>query len=108
MATFSIGEVEELSGVKAHILRYWESVIPGFAPRKDIGGRRVYTDRDLDLVLRLKHLIYEKKFTIEGARSQLLAEMTSYDTHAAVLDEIRRLRSELTQLYVTVRKYRRG
>ncbi|MBQ7158835.1 MAG: MerR family transcriptional regulator [Treponema sp.] len=106
MATFTIGEVEELSGVKAHILRYWESVIPGFAPRKDIGGRRAYTDRDLDLVLRLKYLIYEKKFTIEGARSQLLSEMTNYDTNADTLDEIRRLRSELTGLYLTVRKYR--
>ena len=108
MATFSIGEVEELSGVKAHILRYWETVIPGFAPRKDIGGRRAYTDRDLDLILRLKHLIYEKKFTIEGARSQLLSEMTSYDTNADTLDAIRRLRSELTGLYLLVKKGRGG
>jgi len=106
VTTFTIGEVEELTGVKAHILRYWESVIPGFAPRKDIGGRRAYSDRDLDVILRLKYLINEKKFTIEGARSQLLAEMTSYDTNADTLDEIRRLRSELTGLYLTVRKYR--
>ena len=56
--TYSIGEIEELSGVKSHILRYWEEVIPSFAPRKDLGGRRVYTQRDLDLVLRLKYLIY--------------------------------------------------
>ncbi|MBQ6781329.1 MAG: MerR family transcriptional regulator [Treponema sp.] len=108
MATFTIGEVEELTGIKAHILRYWESVIPGFAPRKDIGGRRAYSDRDLDLVLRLKYLIYEKKFTIEGARSQLLSEVTTYDTNATTLDEIRRLRSELTGLYLLVRKYRSG
>ncbi|MBQ3965242.1 MAG: MerR family transcriptional regulator [Treponema sp.] len=106
MASFSIGEVEELTGIKAHILRYWESVIPGFAPRKDIGGRRAYSDRDLDLILRLKFLIYEKKFTIEGARSQLLAEMTSYQNNADTLDEIRRLRSELTGAYLLIRKYR--
>ena len=72
--TYSIGEIEELSGVKSHILRYWEEVIPGFAPRKDLGGRRVYTQRDLDLVLRLKYLIYERKFTIEGARDEILHE----------------------------------
>ena len=60
MATFSIGDVEKITGIKAHILRYWESVIPGFAPRKDIGGRRAYTDRDLDLILRLKYLICQK------------------------------------------------
>ncbi len=107
MATFSIGEIEELTGIKAHVLRYWESVIPGIAPRKDIGGRRAYSDRDLDLILRLKYLIYEKKFTIEGARSQLITEMTRYDTHADTLDEIRRLRSELTGVYLLVRKYRR-
>ena len=69
---FSIGEVEELSGVKAHILRYWEEVIPGFAPQKDIGGRRTYTQRELEIIMRLKFLIYEKKYTIEGARNQLI------------------------------------
>ncbi len=108
MATFSIGDVEKITGIKAHILRYWESVIPGFAPHKDIGGRRAYTDRDLDLILRLKYLICQKKFTIEGARSQLIAEMSHYDAHAATLTEIRRLRSELTGLYLLVRKHRAG
>ena len=106
MATFSIGDVERLTGIKAHILRYWETVIPGFAPRKDIGGRRAYTDRDLDLILRLRHLIYQQKYTIEGARSRLLTEMTQYHTNAAILDEIRRLRSDLTALYLLVRKHR--
>ena len=63
---YSIGQVEEITGVKAHVLRYWEEIIPGFAPQKDIGGRRIYSQRELELVMRLKFLIYEKKFTIEG------------------------------------------
>ena len=63
---FSIGEVEELSGVKAHILRYWEEVIPGFAPQKDIGGRRTYTQRELEIIMRLKFLIYEKNTRLKA------------------------------------------
>lgn len=107
MAPYSIGEAEEITGVKAHILRYWEEVIPGIAPRKDIGGRRVYSERDIDLILRLKYLIYEKKFTIEGARSQIISEADKYDANAEALGAIRDLRSELTDLYLTVRKYRK-
>lgn len=106
MTTYSIGEAEELTGVKSHILRYWEEAIPGFAPRKDIGGRRVYTERDIDLIVRLKYLIYEKKFTIEGARAQLLSEIANYDRNAETMDAVRELRAELTELYLTIRRYR--
>jgi len=104
--TYSIGEAEEITGVKAHVLRYWEEVIPGFAPKKDIGGRRVYNDRDIDQILRLKFLINEKKYTIEGARDELLNDTAHYDDNASSMDAIRELRRELTQLYLTVRKYR--
>ena len=74
MASFTIGEVEELTGIKSHILRYWEEVIPSLAPKKDIGGRRSYSSRDLQIIFRLKYLIQEKKFTIEGARNQLIED----------------------------------
>lgn len=104
--TYSIGEAEELTGIKSHILRYWEEVIPGFAPRKDLGGRRIYSERDIDLILRLKYLINERKFTIEGARDEILREMANYDSKAELLDSIRQMRSELSNLYMTVRKYR--
>ncbi len=106
--TYSIGEVEELTGIKAHILRYWEEVIPAFAPKKDMGGRRVYTERDVDMILRLKFLINERKFTIEGARDELLNDTMNYDAHADILDNIRQLRRELSDLYLTVRKYRKN
>lgn len=111
MATYSIGEVEELTGVKAHILRYWEEVMPGFAPRKDIGGRRVYSDRDVQTVMRLKYLIQEKRFTIEGARSELIAEADLYASveqeTAVALETITEIRTSLTDLYMLVRRYRR-
>lgn len=105
--TYSIGEVEELTGIKAHILRYWEEVIPGFAPRKDLGGRRIYSERDIDLILRLKYLINERKFSIEGARDEIVREISNYDANAQALDAIRGIRAELSQLYMIVRKYRK-
>ena len=105
--TYSIGEAEELTGIKSHILRYWEEVIPGFAPKKDLGGRRIYTERDIDLILRLKYLINERKFTIERARDEILRETMNYDSKAEVLDSIRQIRSELSQMYMIIRKYRK-
>ena len=105
--TYSIGAAEELTGIKSHIVRYWEEVIPGFAPKKDLGGRRIYTERDIDLILRLKYLINERKFTIEGARDEILRETMNYDSKAEVLDSIRQIRSELSQMYMIIRKYRK-
>ena len=102
--TYTIGEIEELSGIKANVLRYWETVIPGFAPRKDLGGRRVYTERDFEIVLRLKHLIYEKKFTIEGARNEILHEAETYENNAEIINAIREIRTELTNLYFILKK----
>ncbi len=100
---YSIGQVEELTGVKAHVLRYWEEIIPGFAPQKDIGGRRIYSQRELELVMRLKYLIYEKKFTIEGARDQLISEVDAVNDNAELIKQISELRKDLTNLYFEVK-----
>ena len=102
--TYTIGEIEELSGIKQNVLRYWETVIPGFAPRKDLGGRRVYTERDFEIILRLKYLIYERKFTIEGARNEILHESEAYETQTEAMNTIRELRRELTELYFMLKK----
>lgn len=106
MGQYSIGDVEEISGIKAHVLRYWEEVIPSIRPRKDLGGRRVYSQRDLEVIFRLKYLISEKKFTIEGARNQIISEIDVRNENAQLIQTIQELRSELTDLYLTVRKYR--
>ncbi len=102
---YSIGQVEEITGVKAHVLRYWEEIIPGFAPQKDIGGRRIYSQRELELVMRLKFLIYEKKFTIEGARDQLIAEVDSVNDNADIIHQISGLRKDLTDLYFEIKNF---
>ena len=99
MATFSIGEIEKLTGIKAHILRYWEEVVPSLTPQKDLGGRRTYSQRDVQIILRLKHLIQEKKFTIEGARNQLISEMDMSESVADLVQNINQIKGDLLDLY---------
>src|SRR5215468_5775792 len=71
---FKIGEVSELLGVEAYVLRYWETEFPVLSPKKSGTGHRLYRRKDVELLLRIKHLLYEKRFTIEGARQSLQAE----------------------------------
>src|SRR3569832_342960 len=71
---FKIGEVSELLGVEPYVLRYWESEFPGLSPKKSGTGHRLYRRKDVELLLRIKHLLYEKRFTIEGARQSLQSE----------------------------------
>jgi len=68
---FSIGEVCQLTGLKPHVLRYWESQFRFLNPAKNRSGNRVYQRREIDLVLFVKHLLYEEKYTIEGARQKV-------------------------------------
>jgi DNA-binding transcriptional MerR regulator len=69
---FRIGEVSQLVGVEAYVLRYWESEFKGLSPKKSSSGQRMFRRKDVELLLRIKHLLYERKFTIEGARKALL------------------------------------
>ena len=71
---FKIGEVSELLGVEAYVLRYWETEFPVLSPKKSGTGHRLYRRKDVELLLRIKHLLYEKRFTIEGARQNLHSE----------------------------------
>jgi DNA-binding transcriptional MerR regulator len=68
---FKIGEVGEIVGVAPHVLRYWESEFKTLRPQKSRTQQRVYRRRDVITLLRIKHLLYEQKFTIAGARKQL-------------------------------------
>ena len=72
---FRIGEVAGLLGVEPYVLRYWESEFPKLAPKKSGTGHRLYRRKDVELLLKIKHLLYERRFTIEGARQSLKDEM---------------------------------
>ncbi|MGE5647723.1 MAG: MerR family transcriptional regulator [Acidobacteriota bacterium] len=68
---FRIGEVSRLVGVAPYVLRYWETEFPALAPKKSGAGHRFYRRKDVELLLQIKQLLYEKRFTIEGARKHL-------------------------------------
>ena len=68
---FRIGEVASLLGVEPYVLRYWESEFPSLTPKKSGTGHRLYRRKDVELLFKIKHLLYDKRFTIEGARQSL-------------------------------------
>ncbi len=68
---YAIGDVCRILSVKPHVLRYWEQEIPILSPRKDHRGNRIYSEGDLNLLFRIRYLLYEKRYTIEGAREEL-------------------------------------
>jgi len=68
---FRIGEVSDLVGVEPHVLRYWETEFPSVGPKKSGTGHRMYRRKEVELLLKIKYLLYEKKYTIEGARQFL-------------------------------------
>jgi len=71
---FRIGEVSEILGVEPYVLRYWETEFSQLAPKKSGTGHRLYRRKDVELLLLIKHLLYEERFTIEGARQNLHAK----------------------------------
>ena len=101
MASYSIGDAEKLLRVKVHVIRYWEKEIPLIQPVKDMYGRRMFRDRDLQILFRLKYLLYERRFTMEGARNQLYNELAG--EFQDLRGQISALRSELLDLYFFVR-----
>ena len=84
MAQYSIGQVEKITGVKQHVLRYWE-----------------------EIVLRLKYLIYVKKFTIEGAKNQIIEDAENVQNNPDAVMEIRKIRADLSELFFEIQKAKR-
>ena len=68
---FRIGDVSRLAGIKPYVLRYWETEFPAISPKKSGTNQRLYRRKDVELILEIKHLLYEKRFTIEGARKTI-------------------------------------
>jgi len=83
---FKIGEVCEVAGVKPFVLRYWETEFPDLAPAKGAGGQRTYSKADVQLILRIKELLYEERFTVAGAKKRLAEELTESASKPVKLD----------------------
>src|SRR5436190_3693796 len=88
---FKIGEVSELLGVEPYVLRYWESKFPVLSPKKSGTGHRLYRRKDVELLLHINPLLYEKPFTIEGARQTLQSEAKAPKPHRVA----KRMQAEL-------------
>lgn len=73
---YKIGEVCKLAEVQPYVLRYWETEFPPLAPSKSGGGQRMYTRREIDIILRIKQLLYSEGFTIAGAKKKLELELS--------------------------------
>jgi len=93
---FKIGEVSKIAGLPSHVLRFWETEFKRIKPRRTETGQRSYTKKDIEIILEIKHLLHEKKFTIDGARKYINAKTAAESPNARQLLED--LRTELTDI----------
>lgn len=98
---FKIGEVAKIADVKPYVLRYWETEFKSLSPLKSRSGQRLYRKRDVELILRIKELLYSQRFTIEGARKKIREDggddSTSGDQREQLL-EMRQVVLDLIEL----------
>lgn len=104
---YSIKDVSDLVGVKQHVLRYWESEFAELKPSKNRAGNRTYRSRDIKIIFLIKQLLYDEKYTIDGARQKIgeilkdetkLDEMTITEPNPQARKILEEIRSELQQL----------
>jgi DNA-binding transcriptional MerR regulator len=95
---YSIGEVSEKIGQESHVLRYWEEEFDVLNPRKNRAGRRVYTQDDIETVERIRRLLKDEKYTIEGARQAIERGETRAQVQEEIEDDLKTLRSFLVEL----------
>ena len=112
---FRIGDVSRLAGIPSYVLRYWESEFPSLAPKKSGTNQRLYRRKDVLMALEIKRLLYEKRYTIEGARAFLQQRRTQARTQPAPApagqgqlfgpapDQILRVKQELTSILSLLR-----
>lgn len=114
---YTISEVSELTGVKPHVLRYWENEFPSLRPRKDRGGSRRYRQRDVEEVLAIRSLLYQEGYRIAGARKLLAQRRQAASAETAIpaqlaiafeqLDreeQLAHVRQELTEVLALLRE----
>jgi UDP-N-acetylglucosamine/UDP-N-acetylgalactosamine diphosphorylase len=101
MRSWSIGEVARMLGVRPHVIRYWESELPLLSPPRGLSGRRRYTGREVDLLLKVRRLLHEKKYTLEGARRAMWDEVAGDGADRRA--RLTAIRAELIDALLTLR-----
>jgi DNA-binding transcriptional MerR regulator len=94
---FKIGEVSAIAGLPTYVLRFWETEFPGIRPKRTDSGQRLYRRADVELILTLKHLLHERKFTIQGARQHLRSRQAAAGP-PDWQEEFRRIRDALEEI----------
>ncbi|MCD4804222.1 MAG: MerR family transcriptional regulator [Desulfobacterales bacterium] len=94
---FKIGEVSEIAALPSYVLRFWENEFSIINPKRTPSGQRLYRKSDIEFVLKIKHLLYEKKFTIKGAQKYLNSEYRKKKRKLST-DVVDKIRSELEQI----------
>ncbi len=98
---YKIGEVCKMADVQPYVLRYWETEFPPLAPNKSGGGQRLYSQHEIDIILRIKQLLYTEGFTIAGAKKKLEAELAQPSGIAPIAGPSQK---DLTRALLNVRK----
>lgn len=95
--TYRIGEVAKMLQLKSYVLRFWETEFPQLSPSRTEKGQRLYTEKDVELLRSIRHLLHERGLTIDGARKELTAQSSETD-HDGLLDDIRQELLEMRAL----------
>ena len=95
---FKIGEVAALLELPTHVLRFWESEFHRIKPKRTSAGQRLYRKKDVELILEIKHLLYEKKYTLPGAKNYLKNRRARQHPQAPTFDDILRELSSIRRL----------
>ena len=93
---FRIGEVSKIAKLPTYVLRFWETEFSRMRPKRTSSGQRLYTRKDIDLILKIKNLLYEKKFTIQGARRHLRTKAGKKDM--TIKQQLKDMHSELRSI----------
>jgi len=100
---YKIRDVAKIAGVKPHVLRYWESEFPVLNPQKNRNGQRVYTKKDMELVLEIKRLLHDEKYSIAGARQAIKKKKGGEEDSKSAL-ALKMARNELSGLLELLNK----
>jgi DNA-binding transcriptional MerR regulator len=98
---YKIGEVSDIADVEPYVLRYWESEFPFLSPRKNKSGQRVYTRKNLELVLQIKKLLYQEKYTIAGVKRKF--NETSLKKNTVPIEKIETVKKRLKEILKTLK-----
>jgi DNA-binding transcriptional MerR regulator len=100
MKKYSIGKTAMLLNLKPYVIRYWEKEFPFLKPKRSLTGRRLYTEREIQLLFRLKYLLHEKKLTLEGAKQKIWEELASRKIDIKL--SVQEIRGELLDILMRV------